>query len=424
MDPSIPEHSLQSVTGETHVFSSSGVNVTLACINARHDCTSTTWNYNKHSSSVGVELINGGKKKNDTERAERLSLGSDCSLNIYKTTKDDHGQYNCQQYVNDYKHGSDALVLLHVLHVSSSSTQTEMRSGSSVTLTCQLFTVDNTCDSLSRTEDLQLFWVNQAGANLQTDSRYQILLSGPCIKTLTTTLLNEDDNTELRCLAKMKNEIKTSARYTVKFKASTKPTIKPTSKITSSPTTSLSPKQASTKPIIKPTSKITSSPTAALSSKQASATATTRIIPTSKKTSSPTASLPPKQDDGDKNDNNRSNVTVTVIIAVIAVVVFLFAVILLVVIWKKRANRRQADNPVVADTDDNNRTNETINISTIDQKDDVTYSEVITSSKTQIIKNNVLSDDNVTYAALRGGEVEVQDNSSMLYASVNKTPRK
>nr|XP_055065834.1 uncharacterized protein LOC129447896 [Misgurnus anguillicaudatus] len=202
---------------EVTVFSSLGANVTLACINALSDCTSTTWTYTKHRSSVTVELIAGGIKNKNIERAERLSLGSDCSLNIYKTTKDDHGQYNCLQYVNEQKLGTDAQAFLHVLQVSSSSAQTEIRSGSSVTLTCQFLTFDNTCDSLVRYENLQLLWVNQADANLQTDSRYQILSSGQCNITLTTTLLNEDNNTELRCLVKMKNEIKTSASYTVKL---------------------------------------------------------------------------------------------------------------------------------------------------------------------------------------------------------------
>nr|XP_055065874.1 uncharacterized protein LOC129447916 [Misgurnus anguillicaudatus] len=213
---------VSGVTGETHVFSSSGKNVTLSCINALSDCTSTVWIYNKHISTVTVELINGGVKKKNIERADRLSLGSDCSLNIYKTTEEDHGLYICQQYVNGYKHGTDAHVLLHVLYVSPSSpTQTEMRSGSSVTLICQLFSYEDSCDSLILVEDLQLFWVNQAGVNLLTDSRYQISSSGPCISTLTTTLQNEDNNTEWRCLVKMKNEIKTSARYTVKFKGPT-----------------------------------------------------------------------------------------------------------------------------------------------------------------------------------------------------------
>ncbi len=98
----------------THVFCSSGENVRLSCNNALSDCTSTTWNYNRHS--VAVELIAGGIKNNNTEIHERLSLGSDCSLNIKKVTKEDCGSYYCRQYVNGAQQGTDASVYLHVLH--------------------------------------------------------------------------------------------------------------------------------------------------------------------------------------------------------------------------------------------------------------------------------------------------------------------
>ncbi|KAI2647854.1 Contactin-3 [Labeo rohita] len=97
----------------THVFCSSGENVHLPCNIALSGCTSTTWNYNRHSSAV--EMVSGGKKKNDIERHERLSLGSDCSLNI-KNTKEDYGSYSCIQYVNGQQQGTDAHVHLHVLH--------------------------------------------------------------------------------------------------------------------------------------------------------------------------------------------------------------------------------------------------------------------------------------------------------------------
>ncbi|KAL0199148.1 hypothetical protein M9458_007688, partial [Cirrhinus mrigala] len=67
----------------THVFISSGEKVHLPCNNALHDCKSTVWNYyNRFRHSEVVELIAGGIKKKDIERHERLSLGSDCSLNI------------------------------------------------------------------------------------------------------------------------------------------------------------------------------------------------------------------------------------------------------------------------------------------------------------------------------------------------------
>ncbi len=99
---------------DTHVFCSSGEDVRLSCNNALSGCTSTTWIYIRHP--VSVELIAGGIKKNNIERHERLSLGSDCSLNIKKVIKEDRGSYYCQQYVNGEQQGTDAGVFLHVLH--------------------------------------------------------------------------------------------------------------------------------------------------------------------------------------------------------------------------------------------------------------------------------------------------------------------
>ncbi len=81
---------------ETHVFCSSGENVRLSCNNALSGCTSTTWIYTRHSVAV-----DGGIKKNNREIHERLSLSSDCSLNIKKVTKEDCGSYFCRQYVNE-----------------------------------------------------------------------------------------------------------------------------------------------------------------------------------------------------------------------------------------------------------------------------------------------------------------------------------
>ncbi|XP_016117409.1 uncharacterized protein [Sinocyclocheilus grahami] len=212
----------------THVFISSGENVCLSCSNALPDCTSTTWNYNRFSNSTAVELIALGKKKKDTESHVRLSLGSDCSLNIKNITKEDYGYYTCQQYVNGEQQGTETHVYLHVLHVSPSSSlspsssQTEISAGCSVTLSCQLYSYDGVfCDDWIRSERIQLFWVNQSGVKLtRSDSRYQILSSSDhCIITLNTTLLNEDHNREWRCNVTHRNQVKTSVTYTVEGSA-------------------------------------------------------------------------------------------------------------------------------------------------------------------------------------------------------------
>ncbi|XP_051741909.1 uncharacterized protein LOC127509730 isoform X2 [Ctenopharyngodon idella] len=109
---------------DENVFISSGKNVRLPCNNALSDCNSTTWIYNSIRHSAAVELITLGIKKK-TERHERLSLGSDCSLNIKNVTEDDSGLYICQQWTGpkrDQKQGPDARVSLHVLHAEDDST--------------------------------------------------------------------------------------------------------------------------------------------------------------------------------------------------------------------------------------------------------------------------------------------------------------
>jgi len=103
---------------------------------------------------------------------------------------------------------------------SSSSSQTEISPGRSVTLSCQLYTYTGySCDDRVSSRGVELLWVNQAGVDLKTDSRYQISSSSsyPCIITLTTTLLNEDDNREWRCQLTRENQLQTSVTYTVKY---------------------------------------------------------------------------------------------------------------------------------------------------------------------------------------------------------------
>ncbi|KAG1926100.1 uncharacterized protein LOC120484891 isoform X1 [Pimephales promelas] len=221
---------------ETIVFISSGVDVSLSCNKALSDCKSTSWIYlNMVRFSGIVNLITLGIKKNDTERHETLSLESDCSLNIKNVTEEDYGLYICQQYVDNRPQGTDARVFLHVLHVSvssspsssSSSSQTEISPGRSVTLSCQLYTYTGySCDDRVSSRGVELLWVNQAGVDLKTDSRYQISSSSsyPCIITLTTTLLNEDENREWRCQLTRENQLQTSVTYTVKYSAPVDPT--------------------------------------------------------------------------------------------------------------------------------------------------------------------------------------------------------
>ncbi|XP_058624333.1 uncharacterized protein LOC131535845 [Onychostoma macrolepis] len=104
---------------------------------------------------------------------------------------------------------------------SSSSSQTEISAGRSVTLFCQLYSLAGvSCDDWIRSEGIELFWVNQAGVKLKiSDSRYQISASDHCNITLTTTLLNEDHNREWRCSVTHRDRVQSSVTYTVKSSA-------------------------------------------------------------------------------------------------------------------------------------------------------------------------------------------------------------
>nr|AVP43415.1 diverse immunoglobulin domain-containing protein DICP-F-1 [Carassius gibelio] len=348
---------LTGVSGvnDVHVFISSGEDVRLPCNNALHNCTSTTWIYYSHSAAV--ELITLGIKK-DKERHERLSLGSNCSLKIRNISTEDYGSYICQQWTGEGgpRLKPDARVYLHVLHVSSS--QTQISSGLSVTLSCQLYLYPRvSCDDSGRSEGIHLFWVNQAGVKLNiSDSRYQRSSSSdPCFISLTTTLLNEDHNRKWRCNATRKVQVKKSP-------APDKPeTAVPDSQETTAP-----------------------------------GETTTAVI-------------------------NSQDTTVILISAVAAAAVFLTAVLWL--ICRKRAgNKRGTGETAVKDENEDKVTYETINMSTPaaardnEQTDDVTYSEVSSSSK-KPVKSVKDQDDSVTYAAIRGTQNEPL---GQLYASVNK----
>ncbi|KAM9502167.1 uncharacterized protein ACWYII_000022 isoform 2-T2 [Salvelinus alpinus] len=111
---------LTGVSGETlSMFSREGDDVSLPCNNVVYlNCSSTTWIYNRNVSTGTIGEVAFGKiKVEKTERADRLSLGSDCSLNVSDVRAEDAGLYTCRQFLTETgpQQGEDAHVLLSVL---------------------------------------------------------------------------------------------------------------------------------------------------------------------------------------------------------------------------------------------------------------------------------------------------------------------
>uniref|UniRef100_A0A6Q2XUA9 Ig-like domain-containing protein n=1 Tax=Esox lucius TaxID=8010 RepID=A0A6Q2XUA9_ESOLU len=183
---------LKRVSGDTRsLFTRVGDNVSLSCTNVVYqDCSSTTWNYHRTGLQSVIEEVGHGKIQTNSKRADRLKVGSDCSLHVSDVRAEDAGIYTCQQFlkVGGPQYESHAPVHLSVLNSEP------------VTLRCFLYTSDGPgiCSS-GVTEHVSLLWVDQAGNNLTKDSRHQVIQTSNCDITLTVTLQKEDNNRKWTC---------------------------------------------------------------------------------------------------------------------------------------------------------------------------------------------------------------------------------
>uniref|UniRef100_A0AAY5KUY9 Ig-like domain-containing protein n=1 Tax=Esox lucius TaxID=8010 RepID=A0AAY5KUY9_ESOLU len=194
---------LTGVSGDTRsLFTRVGDTVSLSCTNVVYpNCSSTTWTYHRTGSQNAIEEVALGKIETNSERADRLKVGSHCSLHISDVRAEDAGKYTCQQYLsNGSQHGSDAPVHLSVLTNSLSTPVTDVKPDRPVTLRCFLYTYEGSgiC-SRGVTEHVSLLWVDEAGNKLKKDSRHQVTQTSDCDITLTLTLQKEDNNRKWIC---------------------------------------------------------------------------------------------------------------------------------------------------------------------------------------------------------------------------------
>uniref|UniRef100_A0A8C7JA40 Ig-like domain-containing protein n=1 Tax=Oncorhynchus kisutch TaxID=8019 RepID=A0A8C7JA40_ONCKI len=203
----------QGVSGETlSMFSGEGDDVSLPCNNVVYpNCSSTTWNYNRNGSTGTIQEITLGEIKVDqTERAERLSLGSDCSLHVSDVRAEDVGLYICQQFLTETgpKHGGDAPVHLSVLTISSTTPVTDLKPNVNMTLRCSLLTDTQHGTCRSR---FSLSWVPNPGTNAQDTQ------DSSCDITLTVTLQKKDNNRKWTCTLTEEGNVKISIDFTSTF---------------------------------------------------------------------------------------------------------------------------------------------------------------------------------------------------------------
>uniref|UniRef100_A0A8C7LPK6 Ig-like domain-containing protein n=2 Tax=Oncorhynchus mykiss TaxID=8022 RepID=A0A8C7LPK6_ONCMY len=204
---------LTGVSGETlSMFSRVEDNVSLPCNNVVYpDCSSTIWIYNRAGSTGTIQKVTLGKIKSDqTERADRLSVGSNCSLHVSDVRAEDVGLYTCRQFLTETgpQHGGDADVDLSVLTILSTTPVTDLKPNVNMTLRCSLLTDtgNRTCQSR-----FSLSWVPKTGTNAQ------VTQDSSCDITLSVTLQKKDNNRKWTCTLTGKGNVKISIDFTSTF---------------------------------------------------------------------------------------------------------------------------------------------------------------------------------------------------------------
>ncbi|XP_071268284.1 uncharacterized protein [Salvelinus alpinus] len=220
---------LTGVSGETlSMFSREGDDVSLPCNNVVNpDCSSTIWIYIRDRTAT--ELVRLGKVKKQPQlnnMTDRLSLGSECSLNVSDVRAEDAGLYTCQQFLaeGEKQQGEDAPVHLSVLTISSTPPVTDLKSNVDMTLRCSLLTYKG---HERYNSGVSLSWVPETGTNVQ------VTQPSPCDITLTVTLQREDNNRKWTCTLTEKGNVKISFTFTSTFSGSTASTARPALSTTS-----------------------------------------------------------------------------------------------------------------------------------------------------------------------------------------------
>ncbi|KAL0967692.1 hypothetical protein UPYG_G00255650 [Umbra pygmaea] len=220
-------HLLTGVKGDTvFLITRVGGKVSLPCNNVVYlNCSSTTWIYNRAGLKDIIEEVFNGKIKMNSQRAGKLKVGSNCSLHVSDVSVEDAGLYTCRQLIteNGPQHVGDALVHLSVLTMFSSPPVTDIKPDTPVTLRCFLYTYNGaeTC-SPGDNQDVSLLWVDEAGSELQRDSRYQVTETSGC--DITVTLQREDNNRKWTCQLINNGNKETSIDYTFMGPGSTSST--------------------------------------------------------------------------------------------------------------------------------------------------------------------------------------------------------
>lgn len=176
------------------VYSRLGGDALLPCTNlVSPDCSFISWTFYKGGQVQYTTEVSRGQVSEDSDKANRMSVTSNCSLSFCDLKVNDAGSYVCL-----LRDKSVINVYLSLVTITTFSSIADLQPGGNLTLNCILFTYYDagSCKSYS-SNVFNLSWVSEDGSQLTKDSR----LTGHsrCNITLVTKLQKEDNNRKWRC---------------------------------------------------------------------------------------------------------------------------------------------------------------------------------------------------------------------------------
>ncbi|XP_071386353.1 uncharacterized protein [Centroberyx affinis] len=200
-------HIKTGVNGEDNlILAGRGYDISFPCYGGLDLICFVIWQLSTREINDYVAVVSNGEIQTATSNAKGRRVGSKCPLHIKSLTAEDVGRYHCQPRQN----------ILSLLNIPSSSPEPNFTPGQTVSLHCILLTYEGhrLCGT-QQTEFVQLRWVNEAGFEVQEDSRHQIKRRSQCDVILIVTGQGED-NRRFRCQATVGQEVKTSVEVPVR----------------------------------------------------------------------------------------------------------------------------------------------------------------------------------------------------------------
>ncbi|KAG7479332.1 hypothetical protein JOB18_023260 [Solea senegalensis] len=182
------------------VYSRIGGDILLPCSNLKaSNCSLISWSFYGGVQVRFTYEVRGGQMRADTDKANRLSVTSNCSLLLHDLRLDDIGTYRClwqEEPVCD--------VYLSLLTITAFSKITDLHPGGNLILSCHISTFFDLGSCRSYSNEFRLSWVMENGTELPTESRYELIAPTRCNITLVTKLQREDNNRKWRCQTRIR----------------------------------------------------------------------------------------------------------------------------------------------------------------------------------------------------------------------------